>query len=145
MSEDGYSEAADDQGFHRAVPLHAWMGLRIQQKEPSTVLAMDLGENVRGPRKGTIHGGMLMTLADVTAALAVEVSGGFDPTKELPVTTDMHIRFYRQPKSGPLTAEGRVVYRGRRLLSAECSVTDADHRELVRATATYMVVPLPQT
>jgi hypothetical protein len=49
---------------------------------------------------------------------------------QLTVTTDMHIRYYRQPKGGPLIAEAKMVHRGRRLLSAECTVLDASDRVL---------------
>jgi uncharacterized protein (TIGR00369 family) len=59
----------------------------------------------------------------------------------VPVTTDLHIRYYRQPHAGPITAEANLVYRGRRLLSRECAVTDAENRVLARSTATYMLVP----
>jgi len=41
-----------------------------------------------------------------------------------------------------LRAEARLVHGARRLLGAECSVADADDRVLIRATATYMMVPL---
>jgi len=30
---------------------------------------------------------------------------------------------------------------GRRLLSAECSIVDAENRVLIRSTATYMIIP----
>jgi acyl-coenzyme A thioesterase PaaI-like protein len=82
---------------------------------------------------------MLATLADVTCALAL--SQTYDVFTEMPVTTDMHVRYYRQPRSGPLKAEGRLVHGGRRLRSVECAVLDADDRTLIRATATYMMVP----
>ena len=63
-------------------------------------------------------------------------------TTERPVTTDMHVRYLRQPKSGPITATARLVHRGRRILSTECSIVDGDGRDLVRATATYMIVTM---
>lgn len=53
----------------------------------------------------------------------------------------MHIRYFGQPKAGPLTAEVEVVHGGRRLLSTECVITDAEERVLARSTATYMLVP----
>ena len=31
-----------------------------------------------------------------------------------------------------------------RLLSAECAVTDAENHELIRSTATFMVVEMPK-
>ena len=121
-------------------PLHTLIGLRMVRLLPTTILSMELSDDVRGPTKGTIHGGILATFADVTSAQALWES--YEVGSEVPVTTDMHVRYYRQPRSGPLTAEATVVHRGRRLLSTECVVTDAEQRVLIRSTATYMVVPL---
>ena len=101
---------------------------------------MDLSEEVRGPGEGTVHGGMLATLADFASAFCLY--GTHDSLTERPVTTDMHVRYYRQPQSGPLLAEATVVHRGRRLLSTECSVVDGNERVLTRTTATYMLVPI---
>jgi uncharacterized protein (TIGR00369 family) len=100
---------------------------------------MELSDDVRGAAEGSVHGGMLATFGDITSAVALWES--FDAQKEITVTTDMHVRYYRQPRSGPLTAEATVVHRGRRLLSCECSITDAEQRVLARSTATYMIVP----
>ena len=125
---------------NRWPPLHSLMGIEMVRLTPSTILSMELNDNVRGQIKGTIHGGMLATFADVTSAVALWDS--FDVDSEAPVTTDMHVRYYRQPRSGPLTAEASVVHRGRRLLSTECAVADAEQRILARSTATYMIVPL---
>jgi uncharacterized protein (TIGR00369 family) len=83
--------------------------------------------------------GMLATLADIASAMTL--GSTFDPAAEIPVTTDMHIRYFRQPLAGPLTAEANLVHRGRRLLSCECAVTDAENRVLARSTATYMIAP----
>lgn len=121
-------------------PLHRRMGLQISQIRPHCVVTMELSDEVRGSMPGTVHGGMLSTLADVTCATALWDS--FDPSSEVPVTTDMHVRYYRQPRSGPVKAEGRVVHDGRRLRSVECSVVDGEDRILIRATATYMIVPV---
>ena len=123
-----------------APPIHdRIMGLKLVQLKPTTVLNMELTDDVRGPAPGTIHGGMFATLADVASAASLWES--VDYSAELPATTDMHVRYYRQPRSGPLTAEATVVHRGRRLLSTECVVTDAEQRVLTRTTATYMLVP----
>jgi uncharacterized protein (TIGR00369 family) len=123
-------------------PLHQRMGLKLVDLSPNTVFTMELTDDVRGAAKGSIHGGMLATFADVASAASLWAS--FDREAEIPVTTDLHIRYYRQPRSGPLTAEATVVHRGRRLLGTECVVTDAQARVLVRTTATYMIVPAPE-
>ena len=84
---------------------------------------------------------MLATFADVTAALALTRS--LNNEQLIQVTTDMHIRYFRQPRGGPLTARATVVHRGRLILSAECVICDAEGRDLARATATYLLVQVP--
>jgi len=121
------------------VPLHELMGLRaLARDEDSVTISMELSDAVRGFGEGSIHGGILATFADVASAVTLT----YDRESVVPVTTDLHVRYYRQPRSGPLTAEARVVHRGRRLLGTECVVTDAEQRVLARTTATYMLVPL---
>lgn len=120
-------------------PLHRRMGLEVVQRVPHAVVTMPMSEEVQGPAPGTLHGGMIATLADVTCALALW--GTYEEGAEVPVTTDMHVRYYRQPRAAPITAEAHVVHRGRRILSVECGITDGEDRQLARATATYMVVP----
>ena len=122
------------------VPLHRQMGLRLLQLRPTTVLSMELSDAIRGFYPGSVHGGILATFADVASATALWNS--FDRQTSIPVTTDMHIRFYRQPKGGPLTAEVQVVHEGRRLLSTECIVRDAQDRVLARTTGTFAIQPL---
>jgi len=115
------------------------MGLKILEHGPRTVATIELSDEVRGAFEGTIHGGILATLADVACALTV--GGTYDVTEVVPVTTDLHVRYYRQPLSGPLTANATLVHSGRRILSSECSIVDNENRELARATASFMLVP----
>lgn len=140
-TEDEYLAQWEEirQGTDRWPPLHRLMGIEMVRLTPTTVLSMELSDDVRGQVRGTVHGGILATFADIASAVALWNS--FDVDSEAPVTTDLHVRYYRQPKAGPLTAEASVVHRGRRFLGTECVVTDAEERVLARTTATYMVVP----
>ena len=140
MADDPETNAAAAQG-DIAIPLHARMGLKILKRRQPTIVSMELNDEVRGAFDGSVHGGMLATLADVACALSTW--GNYDADTEVPVTTDMHVRFYRQPDSGPITAEAQLVHGGRRILTSECSIVDGEGRELARATATFMVVPRP--
>jgi uncharacterized protein (TIGR00369 family) len=83
---------------------------------------------------------MLATFADT--AMAVALWDSYDPEVAVSVTTAMHLRYYRQPRSGPLSVEATVVHKGRRVLGTEYVVSDAEERVLARSTATYMVVPV---
>ncbi len=121
----------------RRNPVHALLDLNLTRKDGDSVtMTMELSDALEGGGEGSIHGGILATFADAAAAVAIDNNPG-----EVPVTTDLHVRYYRQPRSGPLTAEARLVHRGRRLLSTECVVTDPEQRVLARTTATYMIVP----
>ena len=125
----------------KVVPLSDRIGLTIVRHEPGlTVLTMELNDEVRGASAGTVHGGMLATLADIASATALD--GSYVAGEQIPVTTDLHVRFYRQPKSGPLTATATLVHGGRTILTAECVVVDAEDRVLARTSASFMVVPV---
>ena len=136
--DEGVVEALNK--HFRSLPFHDWLGMRVVEHGPTTIIAMDLTDEVRGAVPGTIHGGVLATMADVASAMTV--TGAFDIATERPVTTDMHVRYLRQPKSGPITATARLVHHGRRILSTECQIVDGEGRDLVRATATYMIVTM---
>ena len=124
------------------VRLHDRMGITIVAiTDDSAETTMELNAETAGSGPRTVHGGMLATFADVTAALALTRSLHNDD--RIQVTTDMHIRYFRQPTSGPLTARAVLVHRGRQILSAECVICDAEGRDLARATATYMLVQMP--
>jgi uncharacterized protein (TIGR00369 family) len=132
--------AAASEATRKGTPIHGRMGLEIVRVDAdATVTTMELSDEVRGATPGSIHGGIIGTFADATSAIAL--SGAYDMDAEVPVTTDIHIRYYRQPRGGPLTATATVVHRGRRLLSTECRIVDAGERVLARSTATYMLVP----
>jgi uncharacterized protein (TIGR00369 family) len=123
----------------RLSPVHERLQLTVVRSEPGVaVLSMPLTDDIKGVYEGTVHGGMLATFAD--AACASCLWGTYDFGPQLTVTTDIHVRYYRQPKGGPLIAEAKMVHKGRRLLSAECVVVDAAERILIRSTATFMLV-----
>jgi len=125
----------DDAQLHMS-PVHKQMEMTVVEHRPGfVVLSMPLRDEIRGLFEGTIHGGMLATFADTACATCLV--GSYDMQSEFTVTTDMHVRYYRQPRGGPLRAEATMVHNGRTLLSAECSVFDAEDRVLIRSTATY--------
>jgi uncharacterized protein (TIGR00369 family) len=129
----------DTERLHMS-PVHKRMQMSVVLVEPGrAVLSMPLAEELRGFFEGSIHGGMLATFADAASALCLVDS--YDFNTHFTVTTDIHVRYYRQPKGGPLVAEAKMVHGGRRLLSTECSVVDAQDRVLIRTTATFMLVP----
>lgn len=82
----------------------------------------------------SFHGGLLMTLADTVACIAILTRTGAD---ERLTTTDMNIRFLAACHSDA-TAEARVIKLGRTLCPVEVNLYDAERRHIAVAQVTYM-------
>ncbi|MFZ2511977.1 MAG: PaaI family thioesterase [Gordonia sp. (in: high G+C Gram-positive bacteria)] len=90
---------------------------------------------------GTVHGGVLATLADSALGCAVhtKLSAGTAYT-----SLDLTIKFTRAATidSGLLTCEGTVVSIGRRTATAEAQITDKTGRVIGHAIATCLIMPI---
>ena len=84
----------------------------------------------------TIHGGLLMTLADSAAAFAILTMNGADARM---ATTEMSIRFLA-PARDRVTARARVLKSGKRLAFCEAEIKDAGGTLVAHATVTYMIL-----
>ncbi len=85
---------------------------------------------------GVVHGGVLMTLMDVTmAAAARSASDGLGV-----ITIEMKTSFMRAARA-PLRAEGRLLHRTRSMAFTEGTVFDADGQACCHATGTFKYVP----
>jgi uncharacterized protein (TIGR00369 family) len=86
---------------------------------------------------GTLHGGILCDLADAAmgSAMATTLEAGQSYT-----TLELSINFLKPIRSGTLTAEGRVVKRGRRVGLTECDVVDEKGSLVARAKSTCLVL-----
>jgi uncharacterized protein (TIGR00369 family) len=87
---------------------------------------------------GTVHGGLTATLLDSCMGLAVHstLDKGFGQT-----TIEFKISLVRviTPETGVIRAEGKVVFRGRRIGTAEGRLTDAEGRLLAHGTTTCLI------
>jgi uncharacterized protein (TIGR00369 family) len=129
-----------DEGRGRSVPVHEFAGIEIdvgRSRDGRGVATMPLGEAVRG-FVAPLHGGMLATLVD--NACAATLIDACDLEVEVPVTRDMHLRFHRQPKASPITAEARIVHQGSTIIDIECVVSDGKDRPLARASVSFVIV-----
>ena len=120
-----------------SIPIHEHLGLVIEADENPSRVLMPLKDDVRGA-VAPVHGGLLSLLCDV--ACAATLGGGYDPTTHIPVSTDLQVKFFRQPKEGPLVATGTVTHAGRTLVVAECVVEDGLGRQVARGSGTYLLV-----
>jgi uncharacterized protein (TIGR00369 family) len=87
---------------------------------------------------GTVHGGVLATLADAATGLAYRTV--LEPGMTF-TTIQLSLTYLSPGRSGRVVARGRVVKRGRRTGYAEADVVDGEDRLLARATALLAVMP----
>lgn len=81
------------------------------------------------------HGGALMTLLDVTMAVAAR-----SVQKDMgAVTIEMKTSFM-QPARGRLTARGHLIHRTATMAFTEATVFDADNKACAHATGTFKFV-----
>jgi len=85
---------------------------------------------------GRVHGGVLTSLADTAAGVAVRT---VRPEDSQAATTDLSIAFIRPPTGSSLDAHAEVIHAGRRLFRAEISVF-SDEKLVARTTATFMII-----
>ena len=106
------------------------------------MLAVDAGSaTMRMPYKKdwdglfeSLHGGLMMTLADTAACVAVLTLAGASARI---TTTDMNIRFLKACRTD-CTAQARVIKFGRTLSPVEVQLKDADNSLVAIAQVTYM-------
>jgi acyl-CoA thioesterase len=86
---------------------------------------------------GTVHGGVVATLADSAAAWAIYGSGDLDC---LPVTVEMKINFLKPVKSGKIVAEARNVHCGSRIFVSDVDVKDNNGTLIAKSLVTYYLL-----
>ena len=88
---------------------------------------------------GTVHGGWVLALIDSAAGCAGHtlLPAGVGYT-----TIETKANFSRPvfPETGTVRAEGRVITRGRTIITAEARVTDGQGRIVAHGTSTMMVL-----
>jgi uncharacterized protein (TIGR00369 family) len=88
---------------------------------------------------GTVHGGWALTLIDTATGVAGHT---LLPAGVSYATVETKANFTRAIKAdtGRVRAEGRVVSRGRQIMTAEARVLDAKGRLLAHGTSTLMIL-----
>lgn len=117
-------------------PFYRLIGLRVMEaKDGAALVTLDATPDVANSR-GEAHGGAMATMLDAAlanAARSVLPEGAATTTVSLSVN-------YLSPGAGQLTARGRVVRKGRSLISAEALIEDAAGNAVAQAIGTMRVI-----
>lgn len=121
-------------------PLFNFLGARfVKAEDGEAVIELPVsGRLAQGA--GVVAGGILATLAD--EAMAHAVISMLEEGQHT-VTTEMNIRYLRATdpeKKGLLTGTGRVVKRGKTIITTEAAIHDADGRLLATSGGSFFVI-----
>ncbi len=116
----------DLQQLMRASPFHRWLGVELVRIGDDEIeVRLPYREEFAGEEDGTnIHGGIIATLADITACFAVMSQ----IQRDVP-SIDLHVDYLRMaPVGGDLVAIGRAVKVGRTLGVADVEISTIEGR-----------------
>jgi uncharacterized protein (TIGR00369 family) len=131
--------AAIVNGAVPAAPIQATLGFELVAVEPGMArFRLVPGEHHFNPMN-SVHGGVACTLLDSAMSSAVmttldERTGYSTADLTVHLTRPIHL------DTGIVTAEGRVLHRGKRVATAEGRLTDVDGRLLAHATTTCVLM-----
>lgn len=126
-------------GQHGAPSIAKTLGFTLAEvEEGKAVFIGEPSDRVLNPL-GIVHGGFALTLIDSCTGCAAHTTlpAGVGYT-----TIETKVNFVRAitPATGPVRAEGRVVARGRTIITAEGALTDSKGKLLAHGTSTLMVL-----
>ena len=82
------------------------------------------------------QGGLIVTLADYAFHIAVQST--LQPG-ETAATVELKVNFIAPARDGELTANAKLVSRGRRVAVGDVEVLDQDGRLIARCLGTYLI------
>ncbi len=130
--------------FEQGIPLHVWLGFRVEELEPGRCLVRVpfRPEMVGDPIRPALHGGVATALADAAGGLAVFTKLG---PQDRTSTVDLRMDFLRPGRPDEdLWCTAQVLRLGNRVAVADCEVWQGVPRATIgKARAVYNVVQAP--
>jgi uncharacterized protein (TIGR00369 family) len=120
--------------FHRAA------GIELVRADVGAVEVSIVAGDQHRNLFGSLHGGIIATLADTAMGLSVLTTLDAGRTQ---VTTHLDVAFLAAGGSGLVRARGRVVKVGGRASYAEADIVDEHDRLLARAAASFVATDSP--
>lgn len=118
------------------------LGMRlVAAKGGRAWLKLRVGKKFHNPM-GTVHGGIMTDLADAAMGIAVMTTLG---AGESFTTLELKMNFLRPVVDDELTAEARVLHRGRTIALVESVLKNKRGKEVARGLATQMILRVGAT
>jgi len=113
-------------------------GFELHTAEPGRVLLQMRVSSRHKQVHGVVHGGVLASLADTAGGLATYM---VVPPGTRVATVEMKINYLEPIDKGTVTAEARVIRRGKYLAVADCDLRDDENRLVGKALMTFSMGP----
>ncbi|MEP6477292.1 MAG: PaaI family thioesterase [Actinomycetota bacterium] len=116
---------------------HSWMGMELVGATRGRVeVALEVTHHHLN-LQGSLHGGVMATLADTATGLAVRT---MLPVGRRHVTIQLDVHYLAPGRLGQIIAVATTVRVGSQVAYAEADIRDGNDRLLARATATVAVM-----
>jgi len=113
------------------------LGFSLDLLEPRrAVLSVDVGEKLL-QLQGIMHGGAIASLIDTAVALAI---AGISEPGDRFTTVELKVNYLSPIKAGRAIADARLIKTGRRIIVADCDVSDSSGKLAAKALVTYIRV-----
>lgn len=115
-------------------PFMQWNGIVVEALDVDhCICSMELRPEQTNPN-GYAHGGVLFTIADVTASALARADGRNYST------LDSDVHFLRNVKKGRIIGEASIIRRGKTSVVVDTVIRAEDGKELVRVTVTMFCI-----
>jgi uncharacterized protein (TIGR00369 family) len=142
VSDDEASLALWREAF-QGVPLHDLLGVDVVEVGDGHAVMEIALEAGALSAVGTLHGGAIAVLCDISCAAAASLVPSVDHATHALVTADLHVRYLGRARTGPIRADARVRKAGRALIVVEAEVTDGEGTLVAVADMSASLVPRP--
>lgn len=118
-------------------PAIGTLGIKVRNiEEGKSLLEMDVDERLHN-LSGTMHGGVMVDIAD--AAMGIAVASTLKPDEDM-TTIELKMSFMRPHIKGTLVAEGTIPKRGRRIAFTEAVLTNAKNQVIAKCTGSWLIM-----
>jgi len=117
-----------------------FFGFRLITAEPGRVVLQFRVHSRHLQVHNVVHGGVTATLADTAGGMATYLAV---PPGTRVATLEMKINFLEAIEQGTVTADARVIRRGRHFCVVDCDVRDSQGRLAGKALMTFAIGAAP--
>ena len=114
--------------------LARFLGLEIDYADETCVVEFEIRDFMFNPQ-GSLHGGIIATVLDISMGHLLRRTGGAG------MTLEMKTQYLRPVASGRVRCEARFLKRGRSVNYLESRMADADGKLVAVATSTWQLLP----